>query len=206
VKGAGASAAVAGGHKPAACRSARRFRPRGETRITPRVKTPKKVSWAPAAQIETPVPLRGAAAAMGPGFTRGPGKIARIRTTIGSAIRSLLSGNRVNLARPIRATGHRAVWPRTRDRVIAPSGPRISVVAITAFDYGANLDPAVRRVTMISMLMNSPHGNVTKHSTERHDRREPWPPTSRRSVATRARRAMDYATARTRARNCEGVA
>jgi hypothetical protein len=29
--------------------------------------------------------------------------------------------------------------------VIAPSGPRISVVAITAFDYGANYNPAVRK-------------------------------------------------------------
>src|SRR5258708_10371033 len=44
---------------------------------------------------------------MGPGFTRGPGKIARTRTTIGSAIRSLLSGNRVT-GKDARPVGERA--------------------------------------------------------------------------------------------------
>src|SRR5262245_51657349 len=45
--------------------------------------------------------------------------------------------------------------------VRAPSGPRISVVAIIAFNYGANYDPAVPRVTVICLLMNSPHAKVT---------------------------------------------
>jgi len=56
--------------------------------------------------------------------------------------------------------------------VRAPSGPRISVVAITVFDYGANFDSAVRKSDNNLLAHEFPHAKL-RHITERLTAFEP---------------------------------
>src|SRR5262245_31982143 len=131
------------GINPAAFHSASRFRPKDETRITPRVKTPKVVSWAPAARRNPDA--RAGHGRERRGYTRERGGRGRVRAQLHNHRRRdsfAAIGNRVNRARPIRATGRRAVQLQTRDRRASTKRPAHQSVAITVFDNIANDGPA----------------------------------------------------------------
>jgi hypothetical protein len=123
---------------------------------------------------------------------------ARTRQPSEARFVSLLSGSWVNsgystsrATRPGRAP---LMPPATESHghelatvVIAPSGPRISVVATTAFDYGANYSPAVRESDNDLLAHEFPPQESHEHSTECHDRRKPWSYVRVRLAASPAR-------------------
>jgi len=99
---------------------------------------------------------------MGPGFTRGPGKIARIAQTRGGDARSLSSQNSVNGALAI-ATRRRSGW-RPRLRVgqmeagtgarqrVTPSPALASIVQTSQFRSSCELSHTVRGEVTITCL------------------------------------------------------